>query len=382
MSSISAIGTATPKHRISQSAIAAFMVRAMGLSGADSRKLQTIFRSSGIEYRHSVLEDYNKDGNFSFYPNSADFEPFPSTEKRLCAFHDNALPLSVDAVQDALKSLPDFNLGSITHLIVVCCTGMYAPGLDIDLVKALKLPSTVKRTSITFMGCYAAFNALKVADAVCTSDPGAKVLVVCTELCSLHFQKTPTEDNLLANALFADGAAALVIEGESDRTCLKVANFYSDLALEGEHDMAWKVANLGFEMKLSSYVPLIIKNGIKQLAHSLLKGLQKTLPDIRYFAIHPGGKRILEVIEQELNLSRSDNKAAYTVLQNYGNMSSPTVLFVLKEIFSNLTARDDDAYILSFAFGPGLTLESAVFQINYRDNGKRILDRKMSANYI
>ena len=185
--------------------------------------------------------------------------------------------LSSQAVDSMLRSIPHFDVQEVTHLIVVCCTGMYAPGLDIDLVKKYNLSPSVHRTGINFMGCYAAFNAIKVADAFCHQDENAKVLVVCTELCSLHFQKTPTEDNLLANALFADGSAALLVESKTKaRLRLKPENFHTALILEGGQDMAWTVGDLGFEMKLSTYVPSIIKNGIAALTETLLsKDFQK-----------------------------------------------------------------------------------------------------------
>lgn len=365
MSYITAIGTAVPRHRISQPVIADFMVKAMKPDYAAERKLRAIFRSSGIDFRHSVLEDYQRQSDFTFYPNTEDFEPFPSTARRLEVFRDHALAISVDAIHEALKQNRT-DAASITHLIAVCCTGMYAPGLDIDITKALKLSLSVKRTCINFMGCYAAFNALKIGDAVCAADPNAKVLIVCTELCSLHFQKEPTDDNLLANALFSDGSAALLMESTSGAATasLRALNFHNELAPEGEHDMAWKIGDLGFEMKLSSYVPDVIRRGIGQLTCRLLENLHVTLQDIQFFAIHPGGKKILEVIEAQLCLSKEQNAGAYHVLRNYGNMSSATVLFVMKEILSTIKPSDHGAFVLSFAFGPGLTLESGFFEIN------------------
>jgi prepilin-type processing-associated H-X9-DG protein len=241
---------------------------------------------------------------------------------------------------------------------------MYAPGLDIDLVKHLKLSYTVQRTAINFMGCYAAFNALKIADAFCKTDPQAKVLIVCTELCSLHFQREATDDNLLANALFADGSASVLVESETDSGLqLTLESFHSELSKEGEQDMAWTVGDLGFEMKLSAYVPEIIRGGIAGLTSSLLKKISRKLTDIRHFAIHPGGKKILEAIEQELGLNREQNAAAYYVLERYGNMSSPTVLFVLKEVVNNMSKQHIGDHVLSFAFGPGLTLESMILKV-------------------
>lgn len=364
MSYITAIGTANPPHRFSQSIIADFMLRAMKLNNGDARKLKAIFRSSGIEYRYSVLEDYGRIKDFTFYPDTDDLEPFPRTERRLQVFRENALSLSIASYAAMAKAFPWFDKKDISHMVVVCCTGMYAPGLDIDLVNALNLSPTVQRTAINFMGCHASFNALKIADAICRSQDGAKVLIVCTELCSLHFQRAASEDNLLANALFADGSASLLVEAQTRSPLkLKLEEFHSELAVEGFSDMAWTIGDRGFEMRLSAYVPDLIRKGIAGLTQSLLKKISADLSDIRHFAIHPGGKKILQVIEEELQIDRSRNDPAYHVLRNYGNMSSPTVLFVLNEIIGNLNGADDGERVLSFAFGPGLTLESMVLRI-------------------
>lgn len=364
MSYITSIGTATPPYKFQQLVIADFMVSAMQLKNDDERKMRALFRATGIESRYSVLDDYGKLMDFEFYPNNQSQESFPSTKRRLDFFRNNALGLSLNAVSSCLEKAKDLSLDSITHLIVVSCTGMYAPGLDIDLVKSLKLNSNIQRTCINFMGCYASFNAIKLADTFCKAEQNAKVLIVCTELCTLHFQNENTENNMLANALFADGSAALLIQSQPQSGLnLVPESFYCDLAYEGEQDMAWSIGDLGFEMQLSSYVPEIIQNGIGKLTSSLLANIEQKLSNISYYAIHPGGKKILEAIEQELGLSREQNHFAYDVLKRFGNMSSPTVLFVLNELLKSLQAGDDGKQILSFAFGPGLTLESMVLKI-------------------
>lgn len=364
MSYITAIGTANPRHRFSQSIIAEFMTRVMALKNGDARKLKTVFKTAGIDFRYSVLEDYGRIKDFSFYPSERDGEPFPGTEKRLQVFRDHALNLSLDAIRDMTESHGVAAISGVTHVIVVSCTGMYAPGLDIDLVTSLRLPSTVQRTAINFMGCHAAFNALKIADAICQSKSGSKILIVCTELCSLHFQPAPTDDNLLANALFADGSASLLVESIPGKFLrLRLESFHTDMAPEGRNDMAWTVGDLGFEMRLSSYVPELIRKGIAGLISSLLKEISANLSDIQHFAIHPGGKKILQVIEEELKIESKRNDAAYHVLKNYGNMSSPTILFVLKEIFKRLEGSPQGDRILAVAFGPGLTLESMIIKI-------------------
>jgi predicted naringenin-chalcone synthase len=364
MSFITAIGTAVPPHRFSQNVIAEFMLRAMQPGPHESRKLRTIFKSSGIQYRHSVLDDYGKTRDFSFYPE--DFEPFPSTERRIELYQRHALPLSVEAIHQALRSQPDVDLNSITHLIVVSCTGMYAPGLDIDLVRVLPLRDYVHRTCIQFMGCYAAFNALKAAHAFCQADTTARVLVVCTELCSLHFQREPTEDNMLANALFADGAAALVVQANPSRGFnFLIRGFHNRLVFNGAEHMAWYIGDAGFQMRLSGYVPDLIRQGIGSLTEELLGPYRLNVGAIPYFAIHPGGKKILQAMEAQLHLKPEHLRPAYRTLENFGNMSSPTVLFVLQELMQQLTPADTGSDVLSFAFGPGLTMESMLLSIYY-----------------
>lgn len=363
MSFITSIGTANPKYKVRQDKVADFMVRAMQLNYSDERRLRAIFRSSGIEYRHSVLPDFELEENFEFFPNSGNFEPFPSTKKRSEVFREHALSLSLCAIRQTVS--PE-EFSSITHLITVCCTGMYAPGLDIDIIKSLNLSPHIHRVCINFMGCYAAINALKTADAFCQSDPNAKVLIVCTEICSIHFQKKISDDNMLSNALFGDGSAAVLMKSSVKNVkALQPLNFHMDLMYEGRQDMAWNIGDFGFEMKLSSYVPQLIEKGINFFMSSVIKNLDNDLSRIKYFAIHPGGKKILSVIESKLKLSTEQNKFAHDVLRNFGNMSSPTVLFVLKEILQEITATEDGEYVLCLAFGPGLTLGSILFKIRY-----------------
>ncbi len=362
---LNAIGTAVPVHCLPQSRIAEFMADALQLQGNERRKLLALHRATQIRQRHTVLADYGtSNGNFLFFPNTPDLEPFPSVAMRMRVYREHAAPLAARAVADCMKQHPDFKLTEVSHLITVSCTGMYAPGLDIELVELLGLPTHIQRTAINFMGCYGAFNGMKLADTICRAEPEAKVLVVCVELCSLHFQKSNVEDHVLSNALFADGAAALIVEGQPRKgISLKITSSYCDLVLEGKQEMAWHIADFGFEMTLSAYVPNMIERGIRQLISRLLQHTDLDLETIDYFAIHPGGRRILEVIEKQLNLTSFDNRYAYEVLHQYGNMSSPTVLFVLAEIWKELTELQAQQSILSCAFGPGLTLESMVMEV-------------------
>ncbi|MDH4057119.1 MAG: type III polyketide synthase [Cyclobacteriaceae bacterium] len=366
MSFITSLGVAVPPNCFHQDTIASFMQKAMQLDYENERKLKTIFRSSGINTRYSVLNDYGKQSGFDFYSNSTDFEPFPSTERRLGQYRNSALPLALEAVRKCLEGNPGVSAESFTHLIVVSCTGMYAPGLDIELVKELSLREDVNRTCIAFMGCYAAFNAIKAADSFCKAQHDAIVLIVCVELCTIHFQKEASEDNLLANALFGDGAAAMIMQRMPQPGWnLSPEIFHNALAYNGREHMAWNIGNMGFEMKLSSYVPDVIQKGIKKLTDSLLDRVDKKIEEMSRFAIHPGGKKILEVIEHELGITKEQNEPAYATLSRFGNMSSSTIVFVLDHILRKLTKDDQDKHMLSFAFGPGLTLESMLLKIHH-----------------
>ncbi len=364
---LGAIGTATPPHRLTQPTIAGFMAEALELDAGGTRKLRALYRVSGIEHRHSVLADYGRaNGAYEFFPNTPGLEPFPSVGLRMAAYRREALPLALAAVRDSLRQAPGIEANSLTHLITVSCTGMYAPGLDIELVTALALPPSVRRTCVNFMGCYAAVNALRLANDICRADPAARVLVVSVELCTLHFQKSHDPDHLVSNALFSDGAAACLVLGQplpGPTPYLALQGFHCGLAPEGVRDMAWHIGDFGFEMTLSGYVPALIERGIGQLTADLLKDLPVRREDIRHFALHPGGRKILEAIEKALGLSRDDNRYAYQVLRDYGNMSSATVLFVLRELLAAATPADNGAPVLSCAFGPGLTMEAMLLKI-------------------
>lgn len=359
---ITSIGTSNPKHKISQPQVWEFMAKAHQMNEAEARSLNMLYRATGIHTRYSVIEDYSEAGVRSFYPDSEDLEPFPSTQKRAALFQKEAISLCEEAASKALKNR---NVQEITHLITVSCTGMYAPGIDIELIDKLGLNTTVERTGINFMGCYAAFNAIKVARSICMSDAKAKVLIVCVELCSIHFQKEKVADYLLANALFGDGAAAMLMEAEPvNGINLETQTFHSDLNRGGGEDMAWRIGDYGFEMRLSSYIPDFIEKDIAPLIKRLKENLD--IESFDFHAVHPGGKKILEVIESELELQPEDNRFAHEVLRNYGNMSSPTILFVLKEIMQILKKEDHNKNVLVLAFGPGLTLESMVLSVKYQ----------------
>lgn len=358
---ITAIGTAVPPFKQQQQIAAEMVATLLSLKPAEKRLLKSVYRSTGIECRYSVLNDFCKEpGQYEVFPNDLSL-PFPSTAVRMKLYQDNALQLGLQAVEECLR---DVDKATITHVITVSCTGMYAPGIDIEITTQLKLNHNVKRTCINFMGCYGAFNAMKVAEATCKADPAAKVLIVSVELCTIHFQKNESLDSIFSNAIFADGAAAILVEGNvKNKKQLAFSAFHCDLLPQNSKDMAWHIADSGFDIVLSSYIPQAIETGIKEFAQRLLHENKLSLQDVDLFAIHPGGNKILKACEEALEISEHDNRYSYQVLKNYGNMSSATVLFVLKALWNDLQESHIGNKIFSCAFGPGLTLESMLLEV-------------------
>jgi alpha-pyrone synthase len=360
---ITAIGTANPPFKQLQALTADLIIASLQLKPAEKRLLKFVYRATGIEQRHSVLSDYCKSpGELEFFPNQPG-EVFPSTAKRMQLYKDNALGLAMTAIENCLSQLSDFAASDMTHLITVSCTGMYAPGLDIEIVQQLGFATSTKRTAINFMGCYGAFNALKVAEAICLADANANVLIVSVELCTIHFQEAMDMDNIIANAIFADGAAAVLVQATPRQQKYFTLNlFHNDLLPQTQKEMAWHIGDFGFDIRLSSYVPEIIESGIADFMLGFLHKHNMQPADIEFYAIHPGGLKILEACESALNISKEHNQYSYQVLRQYGNMSSATVLFVLKEIWQAVTTEDHNKNIFSCAFGPGLTLEAMMLK--------------------
>lgn len=361
MSKIVAIGTAVPAFRHRQEDILQFMQTVYAFSEPDRRKLRYLYHHSGIDTRYSVIPDYGRPlAEWKFYPQTENLHPFPSLEQRMVWYQQHAAPLAMYAIRDCLEGHMHEN--EITHLITVSCTGMSAPGLDLQLLELLGLPNHVYRSSVNFMGCYAAIHALKVADAICSMHQHARVLIVCTELCTLHFQREPTVDNISASLLFGDGsAAALVTHNDHPHKGLYLDGFYSEVIPKGKKDMAWELSSSGFLMTLSQYVPELLEEDFEGMMNRALQAAGITPQDIAQWCIHPGGKRILEAVYKTLPRANGQLDSCYDVLREYGNMSSPTILFVLKRIWQSLQVKNNaDAKVFAAAFGPGLTMETFV----------------------
>ena len=351
------LATAVAQHSISQDQAMEFALARCCDRPSQKRLVQTLYRRSGVSKRSSVLlENDDDDTALSFYPlRTSPDDRGLDTQTRMESYISHALPLARRAASEALEQ-SNIDPQKITHLITCSCTGFSAPGLEVRLLNALGLPATVSRTHIGFMGCHASFNAMAVARSFIMAQPDARVLVCSAELCSLHFAYGFDTQRMVANALFADGAAAAVL-GASDQDqsheAWQLAQTGSCILPDSTDAMTWNIGNHGFVMTLSSRVPDLIAAHLRSWLEPWLAQQGLALSDIGSWAIHPGGPRIVESTEAALGLPDGIAKVSRQVLSDYGNMSSATILFILKQLRDAGAARP----CVALGFGPGLAAE-------------------------
>lgn len=333
---------------------------------ATKRVIRSLYRNSGIEKRHSVLVDLAEgEGEPLFLAPDGTRLPTPGTGARNAVYAREA-PGLFEGVGRALLEESGFGPEEVTHVVTISCTGFFAPGPDLLLVRALGLRPQVERVHVGFMGCYAAFQGLKLARAFCLADPEAVVLVISVELCTLHLQFTDDPDDLIAGALFADGAGGALVSARAPRSpvhpALLLDAFHTDLAPEGADDMAWTIGDRGFRMKLSTYVPEILEANLPRVLGGVLERAGLTLEAIDWWAIHPGGRAIVDRAQGALALEDAQVAASRDVLRAHGNMSSATILFVLDALRRGGGIRAGER-IFAMAFGPGLTIETGLLRV-------------------
>ncbi len=358
MSRLISIGTASPEYQTNQNIILEFMKEAYNEKTAN-RKLNILFQSSGIHKRYSVLPDFDLSSSRKF------FDKIPDVQERMSVFRSKALDLSLHAVNETFSNIQETipSLG-ITHLITVSCTGIYAPGLDSEIIEKLQIKRNIFHTALNFLGCNAIFPALKIADSIASSDVNARVLIVSVELCTLHFHARDLDDSLISNTIFGDGAAACLvvsdqIAAENPYSGLHVRGFYSSLLETGKDLMGWNITPVNFEMILNAQLPAFLNDHIRQFLSDAEQSLRFKMNQINYYAIHPGGKRILDLIGGTMGLDAGKLQHSYTVLSEYGNMSSATILFVLRRMM--LQGLKQNEHVFSMGFGPGICMDSIWF---------------------
>lgn len=357
-SAVTSIGTSVPNNRYSLREFIDWAEHTH-VSPAAKRKLSFLVKDSGIDVKHTAIDDFSSAGTGVLYSWNGNGYQDPDTPQRVSHFLRLATALGLQAVEKCLQRRA-VGVNEITHLISVSCTGLQAPGLEISLYKALGLGEQTERSAVNFLGCYAVFHALKQADYICRANPDSKVLIVSVELCSLHFRNSIQNDNLLSTVLFSDGAAAALVEGNATAPGPKLRweSFASTLISEGSDAMGWHIGARGFEMILSSAVPKYIGSHMREAYLGLLRQNGLSPADMKGFAIHPGGKNILLAFANAIGCGEADLQVSFEVMRNYGNMSSATILFVLERILYD--PRPSGHYYAA-AFGPGLTVESGLF---------------------
>ncbi|TFD58994.1 type III polyketide synthase [Cryobacterium suzukii] len=397
-----ALQTVVPPTILIQEQVRDIFAAQPGLSRLAQRLVSTSFNVSGIETRHTVIAELTIDNDATepqFFDARQQLLLVPGTKVRNELYITEATKLFVEAGRRALAACPDIRPEDVTHVVTVSCTGFYAPGPDYMLVRELGLKASTQRYHLGFMGCYAAMPALRTAKQFVEADPNAVVLVVSAELCSLHLRSSSDPDTIVASSLFSDGAAAGIVSARAPlpgEKALGLDLFETVITPVGEGDMAWKIGDEGFEMVLSTYVPHIIDEHIEgalaplfardasitaQLAAGLSEETSESADDgtvaarvltlappaslssvIEHWAIHPGGRSILDKTEAKLELRADQLNPSRETLRTNGNMSSATILFVMKSILDGAATADGER-VCAMAFGPGLTVESALMTV-------------------
>jgi predicted naringenin-chalcone synthase len=347
---ILALQTGVPKNCYLQDDITDFYIQHLKMQGKPrERAIRAIMNYAGIQSRYSVVE--------------ADFfSQSKTTQERNELYMAEALPLAEAVIQAGLAQL-ELSPQDIDSLTVVSCTGFNIPGLDLLLARQLGMASNLRRACIFGMGCYGAFPGIKHAMETVQAGSNRLAIMLALELCTVHLQFDDSAQSVVSSSLFADGAGMVIIGGtESKLEGPKIVDTETYCDYQTLDEMSFTVTDNGFRMYLSSYVPDILAANISEFVERLLERNQLESKDVKFWSIHPGSKRIIEYIQEELGLSTEQVRCSLEILSHYGNMSSATVLFVLNSILEEgLVQRGD--YIVMMAFGPGLTMEAILLQV-------------------
>lgn len=358
------LGTSVPVHTMDQSQAFDLAAGVLAPDETQLRLLNAIYRRAGVQKRHTCVP-YETGFEWAKLPLATVSDPHTtrrgaSTRTRMRLYEEHAAPQAVSAAHVAFKAancIPS----DITHLVTISCTGFHAPGVDASLIQQLQLSSQVERVHIGFMGCHGSINGLRVASALAALSERHKVLMCAVELCSLHYFFEWVPDKLVSNALFADGAAALICGStQSTSASWRVVATGSCMLPDSSDAMSWRLGDYGFEMSLCSTVPKRIEESLRSWLASWLDRHGVGLEDIAHWAIHPGGPRIVTAVEGALELPRQATRVSREILSEFGNMSSPTVLFIAQR----LLAQGAQGRCVMIAFGPGLVAEAALIEFS------------------
>ena len=336
--------------------IADRIIELMQLSGSEAHRLKKVYSHSAVHKRHSSLPDVLHTKSHLIPPIETDFYDMTS---RNAIYKKEAPILAEEAARTAIANWKG-NLSDITHVISVSCTGIIAPGLEFILARQLGLEAHVSLLGINLMGCFGAIKALKVASKIAKEDPKHRILLVSTELCTLHFKTRQDIETMVIQSLFADGSAAVIVGAqprEHETVLFEIIDERCSYIKNSLEDMSWEGSMEGFDMRLSVRVPKLIGEHITPFINSFLGA--NFDPHQYVWAIHPGGRAIVEVVEIALNLDRSLTASAWNILNNYGNLSSATFLYVLEDVCQTYPSAKE---VIGLGFGPGLCIEALLFK--------------------
>lgn len=356
---IFAVSGVVPPYAFKQEEIAKKILDILSIRGEDAEFLHRIHQHSSISHRHSVVNDFHQSREKWEFWGSQYPKSIPGMTERNQRYKKEAPPLAEQAARKTLERWGG-EVSRITHLISVSCTGVIAPGIEYYLMQNLGLSPTINRIGINFMGCFGAFKGLSVAQAFAQANPDARILIVCTELCTLHLQADHDPEIMMANSLFSDGSAAVLVGGNCDsgeKPLWEIHRVHS-LGFKNSIDkMSWEAGDNGFLIGLCHTVPVYIKRHMNEFAAGLLpKEMQPGQCD---WAIHPGGASILQAVEKALQLQPDQTQSSWKILSDFGNMSSATFLFVLDHLSKQMNARQWTAGV---GFGPGLSAEGVLLR--------------------
>lgn len=354
------IGTAVPSYLVNQADTSRRLIEALSDKPDSARWARRIFKQCGVENRYTCEPNLLEEAADCRYLPSTSNLDVPSTAERMGLYKRESVPLALKA---AIEALVDGGIAAsdITHLITVSCTGQFLPGMDAILVKQLELSPKVTRIPLQFLGCAAGLKAVGLSRQIVSANKAANVLIVCVELCTLHIQPSGDRDSLFAASFFGDGASACVVGSasadSSHNAIFELGSAHSVLLPDCADEMIWEVGNHGFDLYLSPDIPKLIGAFIPAEVKELCGEVK---PDL--WAIHPGGKGIVEALQNKFELSAKQTAPSLGILRDYGNMSSATILFVLKAMRDELKESGCNRTSgIALAFGPGLTAELIQF---------------------
>jgi alkylresorcinol/alkylpyrone synthase len=356
------VGVALPQHQYTQEAALALAGRICCSDERQRRFAKVLYQHSGVRTRHGVLplEEADRWAPSDACSDEGSPNRGPSTEVRMRYYRENALPLAEAAAKQALQDAACAP-GNITHVVTASCTGFTAPGVDLGLIERLELAPTTQRVHVGYMGCHGAINALRAAHGLACADPNNRILVCAVELCTIHYAFEWSQERMLGNALFADGAGAVVLGAAASP--INEGSRHWRLTATGSYvfpdtsgAMSWSIGDFGFEMTLAPTLPKLIKANVGQWLRAWLDKQGLAVSDVNSWAVHPGGPRIVEAVESAMGLRREQTAVSHEVLAKHGNMSSATVLFILRSL---LEARAEPPCVM-LGFGPGLVAEAAL----------------------